>query len=133
MIKELELLGKRVRYARVHPGADGKPEIAEGTGNIVSVHLAIDNRPQVRVLDGYTPEGKAKLYNIDMPAIEATPEGVKKYFDHVCAIQVRASEINENNKKLVAQGNAEIEAMNVEYLGAPVVIEGAEANDNAAK
>lgn len=115
-------LGQRVSYARLKP--DGTEHT--GHGNVVSIHLNVDNRPQVRVHDGEDGSGKPQLYNIDMPAVNATKAGTQRYFDHVRAIQKRADEINKEVRDTVSAGNKELEEMNLAYLGAPVTIEQAE-------
>lgn len=120
-------LGQRVRYARLKP--DGTEHT--GHGAIVSFHLNVDNRPQVRVHDGNDASGKPQLYNIDMPAVNATPAGEQRYFDHVRAIQKRADEINQEVRERVTAGNKELEAMNTAYLGAPVTLEQAEEEETS--
>lgn len=122
-------LGQKVKYVRIGMDAKGKATMEHGEGNVVGINLSLDQRVQVKVTGGTNPDGRRIIYNVDDVAINPTPVGSKKYFDHINAIQKRAAEINENNQKLVALGNAEIEEMNVAYLGAKIKLEG--ENENA--
>lgn len=111
-------LGQKVNYVRVAHDQVGNAQNVEADGIVVGYFLSVDKRVQVRVItDG-------NQFNIDLPAINATPEGKRKYFDHIAAVQKRAEEINAEVKSLVAKGNAEIESMNAAYLGAPIEFEG---------
>lgn len=118
-------LGQRVNYVRVVVNPEnGHSQNVEGEGIVAGFFLGLDRRVQVRVIDD------KNQINIDLPAINATDAGKKRYFEHVAAIQKRADDINADVKALVAKGNAEIEAMNEAYLGAAVEVDNGEANDN---
>lgn len=121
-------LGQKVKYVRVAMDEKGKAIMEYGVGNVVGINLSLDQRVQVKVTGGINPDGRRIIYNVDAVAVNVTPDGAKKYFDHIEAVQKRALEINENNKKLVEKGNAEIEAMNVAYMGAQIKLEGEDEN-----
>jgi hypothetical protein len=110
-------LGQKVNYVRVAHDNLGNSQNVEGEGYVAGMFLSADRRMQVRVIS------EGAQYNIDLPAINATPTGKKKYFDHILAVQKRAEEINAEVKSMVAKGNAEIEGMNAAYLGAPIEVD----------
>jgi predicted RNA-binding protein with RPS1 domain len=101
-----------------------KTEPHEGEGIIIGIFLSVDQRAQVRVLDG------KDTYNIDLPAINATAEDRQKYYDHIQATHKLADEGTEASKAIANEFNKKIESLNLEFLGAPVKLETGEANDN---
>lgn len=107
-------LGDNVSYARL--GADGSE--LTGRGVVCGIFLNEDRRAQVRIV----ADGKTTL-NIDPPAINATPEGVVRYFNYVRQIRQRADEINKKNLELVQAGNQELEVIHTQYLGPQIVIQ----------
>lgn len=103
-------IGQKVKYLRV----DAQGMEISGEGVIHNLFLDADRRIQAGVRDG------DHRFNIDIPAINTTPDQEKAYFAHIAAIRQRADAINAEVKAFVDKGNAEIEAMNAAYLGAPL-------------
>jgi len=110
-------LGQKVNYVRVAHDQLGNTQNVEGEGYVTGIFLSADRRMQVRVIS------EGNQFNIDLPAINATPAGKKKYFDHIAAVSERAAEINTEARAFVAKGNEEIEAMNAAYLGEPIAVD----------
>ncbi len=97
--------------------ATGKAQPQEGVGVVVGVFLSEDQRPQIRVLDG------KQMWNIDLPAINATLEGKERYYAHISAIYAHSDSVNEKIKKMANAGNEVIKTLNNEYLGYPIKLE----------
>lgn len=110
-------LGQKVNYVRVAHDQLGNSQNVEGDGYVAGIFLNVDRRMQVRVIS------EGAQFNIDLPAINATPAGKKKYFEHIEAVQKRAEQINAEVKALVAKGNAELEGLNAAYLGPPIEVD----------
>lgn len=118
MLRETELLGKKVTFCRLKANPQtGELERHEGVGTAVKVYLSEDRRIQVGVQVG------KDIYGIDYPAINATEEGKAKYYAHCAAIYSISDDYNARVRELTTKGNGEINALNNTYLGVPLEIE----------
>lgn len=118
-------MGKLVTYCRMRTDPKTmKSEPHEGVGNVVGIFLSADQRPQVRVLDG------KETYNIDLMAINTTPQGKQRYYEHVAAIFKYSDEANAKINKMTEDANKHLHAMNDIGLGPVLKMETAEENDN---
>lgn len=121
MLNETEYLGKKVTFCRLKANPQtGKVERHEGTGIVVKVYLAADQRIQFGVMVG------KEIFSIDRPAINPTEEGKAAYYDHVNAIYKISDETNGITKQLSEEANAHIKNLNDAYLGAPIEFEAIE-------
>lgn len=109
------LLGKKVKYVRLNE----KDEVENGQGIVHSVFIGPDKRTQVRVHDGLREDGKPRVLNIDLIAINASIKGARHYIDHVKKIREIADKANAEIRKISDSANAEIEVLNTAYLGEP--------------
>ena len=118
MLCETELLGKKVTFCRLKANPQtGELERHEGVGTAVKVYLSEDRRIQVGVQVG------KDIFAVDYPAINATEDGKAKYYAHCASIYSISDDYNGQVRALTNKGNAEINALNNDYLGAPIEIE----------
>jgi hypothetical protein len=106
-------VGEKVKFIRMDP----EGAVHDGEGIVHALILDPDKRVQARV---HELQGEGK-YNLDLPSINPTAAERDAYIAHVTAIRSRANEINAAIAIIVTNGNAEIEKMNREFLGDPVV------------
>lgn len=108
-----QLLGNRVTYCRL----DEIGQERDGSGNVCSIHLDERRRPMVRIMDS------GRALNIDVAAINLSPEERKAYFEAAKAVRERTDKLNH---QLITKKNKyddEIDAMQNKYLGYPIELQ----------
>lgn len=119
--KELPPLGEKVRFCRIKPAGDGKPaELIKGEGVVVGHIIGITRRLQVMVKDGDTSSNKA--WTLEPFCINASDESAAAYLEHHNKLQGVVDDYNDRAAKAGAEGNAAVDALNVEMFGPPLEI-----------
>lgn len=119
------ILGQVVKFARV----DEKDEVQLGEGRVEAIFIAPDRRAQCRVVSGVREDGKPQVFNVDFAGLELQPIEIYpappppdqlKYAEHIKVIRERAAAANQKIQQIGKEANAEIEALNIAYMGDPI-------------
>lgn len=117
MIVPKYALGEVVHYARVHEDKT----VEKGYGIVTAAMLSPFGFDLYRVT--VTPD---KSFNIEAPAINATPEQLQAYIAHRLKIEEFSDQQNAaiatTHKQLVEAANAQVETWQAEFLGTPIKI-----------
>ena len=106
------MIGNFVHYVRQL--ASG--EFSQGWGFVKAVSVNPDNRPIVLIHDAEQPE-QSNTFNVDLLAVNATPEFRAEYKAMMVDVQRIADEANALIAKTAADANAQIAIRKTEVLG----------------
>lgn len=106
-------LGQKVKFIRVTP----EGETIDGEGTITAILLSPHNRINYRIKTG------ENVFNIDDVAINPTKAGRVSYVQHIKNLRSAADKFNGMADQAIKDGHAEVERLNIEFLGPQVEIE----------
>lgn len=106
------MIGNFVHYVRQLPSG----EFSQGWGFVKAVSVNPDNRPIVLIHDAEQPE-QSNTFNVDMCAVDATPEFIDQYKTMMRDIVLIADEANKHIAETAEKANAEIAVRKTELMG----------------
>jgi len=117
MSKTFEL-GQKVKFVRMTPDH----EAVFGEGMIVAKLIGISKRINYSVQDSElkNERGQPRAWNLEPEALDGTDEENAGYIKHHNRITDHINVFEETQKDLIKKTNEEIEAMHVEFFGAPM-------------
>jgi hypothetical protein len=119
MSKTFEL-AQKVKFVRMTP----EQEAVYGEGIIVSKLIGVSKRINysVRDAEAVNERGTPKAWNLEPEALDGTDEENAAYIAHHARITGHIKLFEAAQNTLVKNTNDEIEAMHVEFFGAPLEI-----------
>lgn len=109
------MLGNFVHYVRQLPSG----EFSQGWGFIKALSINPDNRPVVLIYDKEQPE-QSNTFNVDLCAVDASPEFIEKYKAMSDEVKQLADKVNADLARQVQEADAKIQEMKNKILGEPV-------------
>jgi DNA-binding protein YbaB len=113
-------MGQKVSYCRAVQKETGESELFKGNGIVTGVIIGASKRVQLLIQDN--TENKDKAWTLDPICINATDEAAQAYFEHHQRIKKMVAEHNAANVAREKEKIAEVDAINAEMFGNPLVL-----------